>query len=224
MSSGVTKGDLAVNAAHGLLKGLPFVGESLAQFIFGSLEEIRFRRLQNTLSEVVSILRENGHNPILEREEFVNLLQDVAPEIARSVSEERRVLLRNLLSNAVIALNGSKHLHGADLAAKLILEIDPPGLVVLSELSKCKSKNSYIASQPTPRIYDGGEAFDKPTAIVYTIDFEWAIVEEWTMRLRGQRLIGFNSSDARGGFGGLQLTGLGRLLIEWSRSVEAAKA
>jgi hypothetical protein len=40
----LTRGDLALNSAQALLKGIPYVGESLSQFIFRPLQDIRWRR------------------------------------------------------------------------------------------------------------------------------------------------------------------------------------
>jgi hypothetical protein len=44
----------------------------------------------------------------------------------------------------------------------------------------------------------------------------WPVVEEWTHRLREKRLIGFSSTDARGGIGGVFMTELGKMLVEWT--------
>ena len=45
---------------------------------------------------------------------------------------------------------------------------------------------------------------------------EMLLLEEWCWRMRDMRLITFSSGDARGGFGGVGLTPLGRLLIRWA--------
>jgi len=57
----------------------------------------------------------------------------------------------------------------------------------------------------------------KPTEVFHLINYDWPVVEEWTIRLREKRIVGLSSSDARGGFGGLQLTDLGRSVVEWAQ-------
>ncbi len=212
-----TRKDIARNTAQSLLKAVPWIGEALSQFIFGSLEDLRMKRVERTLAEIGEAIHSGGVKARIDTEEFANLLEKVLPHVSRSVSEERRAILRNLLINASHVEPESPKWDEANLAAQLIAEIDTPGLAVLAALSKCKSLNNFMSSQPTPRIFDGGTEFAKPTEAFYTVNFEWPVVEEWTRRLREKRLIGFGSSDARGGFGDLQLTDLGRVVVAWSR-------
>ena len=213
----LTRKDIAQNTAQSLLKAIPWVGEALSQFIFGPLADLRMKRVERTLAELGEAIHESGGKARVDTEEFANLLEKVLPQVSRSVNEERRAILRNLLINAAYVDPGSPKWDHADLAAELVGEIDTPGLAVLAALSKCKSLNNFMSSQPSPRIFDGGTEFTKPTQICNTINYDWAVVEEWTRRLREKRLIGFNSVDARGGFGGLQLTDLGRAVVQWAQ-------
>lgn len=215
----LTTRDIALNIAQSLLKAVPWIGEALSQFIFGPLVELRMKRAERTLAELGEAIRDSGGRARVDTEEFANLLEKVLPQIGRSIREERRVMLRNLLINAAHIEPRSSRWDEADLAAELIEQIDAPGLAVIAALSKCKSRGNFISSQPTPRIFDGGTEFAKPTEVFHVVDFEWPIVEEWVRRLYEKRLIGYGSSDARGGFANLQLTDLGQLVVAWSRQL-----
>lgn len=217
----LTRKDIALNTAQSLLKVVPWVGEALSQFIFGPLADLRMKRVERTLAEVGNAIHSGGVTARVDTEEFANLLEKVLPQVSRSVSEERRTILRNLLINAAHVEPESSRWDEANLTAQLIEEIDTPGLAVLAALSRCQSLTNFMSSQPTPRIFDGGTEFAKPTEVLHTVNFDWPVVEEWTRRLREKRLIVFGSSDARGGFGDLQLTDLGRVVVAWSRQPAA---
>ena len=59
--AGVTRADLSQIAFQAMLKGIPYIGESLNHFIFGPLEEARWRRLEQTLQgEVVCGIERQG--------------------------------------------------------------------------------------------------------------------------------------------------------------------
>jgi len=210
--TGLTRGELAQNTAQALLKGIPFVGEPLSQFIFGPLQDIRWHRLEQTLRELGEALKGPAH---VDTEEFVSLLEKVGPRVARETSEQRRRFFRDLLVNAANVEPGSPAWADANLAADMITEIEPPGLAIIAALNRCSAQQNYLSSQPSPRIFDGGQEFTKPTETFYVIDYRGPVVEEWVYRIKEQRLIGLNSSDARGGFGGITLTPLGRFLVEW---------
>jgi hypothetical protein len=203
-----------------LLKGIPYIGDTLEHFIFGPLAELRMKRIERTLTELGEAIRSEGSRARIDTEEFVNLFEKVLPQINRSVNEKRRVLLRNLLINASFSEPGSPEWDEANLAAELVAEIDTPGLEVIAALSKCREQNNFMSSQPSPRIYDGGTEFGKPTDTYYLVNYDWPIVEEWILRLREKRLLWSQTHDARGGFGGLQLTDLGRCLVKWAMSSE----
>jgi len=44
--------DYAANTIEAILKGVPYIGETLAQFIFGPGAERRIRRIERTLAEI----------------------------------------------------------------------------------------------------------------------------------------------------------------------------
>ncbi len=209
---GLTRGDLAQNTAQALLKGIPFVGEPLSQFIFGPLQDIRWHRLEQTLRELGEALKGPAH---IETEEFVNLLEKVGPRVARETSEQRRRCFRDLLVNAASIESGSAAWADANLAADMIAGIEPPGLAIIAALNRCSAQQNYLSSEPSPRVFDGGQEFTKPTDTFFVIDYGWPVVEEWVYRIKEQRLIWLTSGDARGGFGGITLTPLGRFLVEW---------
>ena len=210
--TGLTPIDLAQNSAQAVLKGIPFIGESLSQFIFGPLQDIRWHRLEQTLGEIGEAVKKGGQ---VDTEEFVALLEKVGPQVARETNEQRRRFFRDLLISAAKEQSASPKWADANLAADLIGEIEPPGLAILAAVGSCVEQAIFLSSQPSPRVFDGSGAFTEQTDTCYLIDYGWPVVEEWVHRLRERRLVGYGSSDARGGFGAVRLTGLGQFLVQW---------
>ena len=73
--------DYSINAFQAILKGIPYIGASLEQFIFGPLNELRMKRIETTLSEIAEALKNKSVNPDLSNEDFINLLESVAPDM-----------------------------------------------------------------------------------------------------------------------------------------------
>ncbi len=105
-----------------------------------------------------------------------------------------------------------------------------PGLVLVAALSKNPANLSTISSRPTTRVYDGdvsiASVIDRPEEVApyREIPFSWPVVGEWTHRLGELRLLGYQSIDARGGFGSVYLTELGLMLARWTAFDEPAAA
>jgi len=103
------------------------------------------------------------------------------------------------------------------MTSSLISQIDMPGLVLVAALSKSPAG-----------VYDAdvsiGDIIERPEEIAtyQEIPFPWPVVQEWAHRLREMRLLGSQSSDGRGGFGGLYLTELGFMLAGWTASASPA--
>jgi hypothetical protein len=77
-------------------------------------------------------------------------------------------------------------------------------------------------SSPCPYIHDGKPLRDHDWEKIadphHPIQYDWTVVEEWVYRLKEMRLIGLGSVDSRGGFGAVQLTKLGDMLVRWTVS------
>ena len=210
-----TKDEL-VNAGQAVLKSIPWIGAGLDQLIFGRLAELRLRRIEATLLEIAEKVG-NSKNYV-ETEEFVNLLEKVAPALARATGEAKRERLRDLLLNAATHDPSASTWAASGLAAELVEELDEPALIAIARLATFNSRERVdLVSKPMPQFVHA-ELFDwdNPTQITPPIRFDWPILEEWMRRLRKKRIITFASHDARGGFGKVQFTDLGDILVRWT--------
>ncbi len=210
-----TKGRVA-NVVHGVLKGVPYIGPPLEHFIFGSLQEIRMKRIEETLSEIAESLGDSGAESVT-NERFVTLLESVAPDLSRSIDEEKRQRFRDLLTNAATLPSETKEWEEAALASTLLREIEAPGLAILAALAQCKkSADITLTSRPVSQVVEGPFDYEEPGEPQHALPYEWVLVEYWARELREKGLIGFGTRDARGGFGRVALTPLGEFLIRWS--------
>lgn len=107
MNFALTRKEETVNAVRAILKGIPYLGESLNQFIFGRLDELRFKRFESTLTEIAERLKESRRDHGVDSEQFINLLEAVAPHLVRAIDDEKRERFRDLLLNAAILCRGS---------------------------------------------------------------------------------------------------------------------
>ncbi|HUT58420.1 MAG TPA: hypothetical protein VNA25_11300 [Phycisphaerae bacterium] len=208
--------DKAIIAAQGALMAVPFVGSSLEHFIFGPLTELRFRRLEQTLSEVTESLgAEKAQAAVNER--FATLLESVAPELGRSVSEGKRQRFRDLLINAAELPEESDEWEEAALASKLLQEMETPALAILAGIARCEpSARATLTSQPVSQVVCGEFDYDNPGEPQHVLPYDWVVVEFWARWLRERRIIHYSSHDARGGFGGVAMADLGRFLVKWT--------
>jgi hypothetical protein len=85
----LTTGDKVRIAVQGTLLAIPYVGSALERFVFGGLAELRMKRVEHTLAEIAVTLGEKKAS-LLVSEDFVNLLEDMAPHLARESDENRR--------------------------------------------------------------------------------------------------------------------------------------
>ncbi len=214
----LSKKEHAVNAARAILKGIPYIGSTLEQFAFGPLEELRMRRIETTLAEVAEALKKCGPDCHVATEEFVNLLEEVLPELSRATNEEKRKCFRDLLTSAAFLDAGEAAWEQAVLARKLLTDLEAPALATIAALANCDAAEPVaLVSRPKPQLVAESEFdWDNPVEESWVIGYDWPIVEEWCQRMREMRLITFGSVDARGGFGGIGLTPLGRLLVRWA--------
>src|SRR5438552_18134957 len=84
-----TTGDRNLNAFRAGLQLIPTVGAALDKLMFGVLDDLRSKRLEETLKEIGEKLEALGlESQVDENEDFGNLLQDVAPPLSRSCNED----------------------------------------------------------------------------------------------------------------------------------------
>ena len=113
----LTSGDYAHNVLQAAIQAVPYIGGSLSQFIFGPLTELRFKRIEQTLTEVAEALEIKGVVSSVANEDFAALLESVLPDLGRSTNEERRQRYRDLLIKSAQLQHGSVLWQDATLGA-----------------------------------------------------------------------------------------------------------
>lgn len=212
----LTRKDQIANAFQGVVRGIPFIGSSLEQFIFGPLNELRMQRIEATLQEVAEAVEKTGLLDGMVKEEFVNLLETTMGDLCRATDERRRERFRDFLINAASLAPKSLEWGETKLVADLLREIDTPGLVIIATISRISSLQPLtLTRRPESQLYDGEFDFDNPGTAQHPLGFEWIIIEEWAIRLKALRVLTFATHDARGGYGGVRLTSLGKFFVRW---------
>jgi hypothetical protein len=164
----------------------------------------------------------------LRSDQFAELLEVTLRHVSTEPSQEKREIYGAFL-RALVRNPGQWD--EARLTSDLIAEIDMPGLVLVTAMAALAGKPMKVvtlSSRPSSRVYEGdlsiGNIIERPEEIATYRDvpFSWPVLEEWTHRLREMRVLGYQSSDARGGFGGVHLTELGFMVARWITAVPAA--
>lgn len=212
------RGRIDPDYVRAVIKAVPYIGESLDFLLFERLNEDRFDRIERTLAEVGKRLEELDVPQVSPAEEFGNLLEEIAPALTRAINEDKRARFRDLLVNAATVSGGSTIWAEANLASRLIVELDPAALAVLAAIERFGGvEPANIVSRPEPQIVPQEDwDWDSPTAGDCVIGYSWPVVEEWCRRLKERRLMQYQSVDARGGFGRVALADLGKVLIRWA--------
>lgn len=179
ISPNLSRNDHLVNAGQAIIKGIPYLGGSLEQFIFGPLNELRMRRFEYTLTEIAENLRERNCPIYVENEYFVNLLESIAPSLSRSLNEERRKCFKNLLLNVAQTQLEDSTWEEAKLASHLLDTIDGPGLAILAAIYKHESDAVYLFQESPPNNLN----------IISDMQYEWTVIKEWAIRLKEMRII-----------------------------------
>lgn len=221
--SEVENKDLVMRAIRVGLKVIS--GGILDDLVFGAIDDARARRLDEWAEAVkrdIEDLKRQGRTVGEAAEEIVKLLEAVVPAVYRETSDEKRERFRDLIVNGFTTPAGDPAWSEAELAKRLLLAIDPPGLTIIAALGRSPERSNSLFSKPSPHLQPGdfgpGDALGKTAALPYT----WVVLEEWVRRLREMRLLGIGghgaSSDSPGGqnFTGLTLTELGRALVHWT--------
>lgn len=219
---GLAIGDIFDAIVRAGLKAIPVFGAAADEVMFGPLEALRRRRLETTLNEVADRVRAFHGIGIRFSEAFANLAESSAPALSRAVQEEKRARFRDLLINAAPLPPDGAAWEETMMVSGLLSQIDAPGLAVVAALSRNPTNRSTVTALPSVRVYDADTSVaeirerSEELGQYHVIPFAWPIVEEWTHRLREMRLLGYQSSDARGGFGTVYLSDLGFMVVRWT--------
>lgn len=214
----LSRAEHAANVGKALLKGIPYIGATIEQFVFGPLVELRMKRIEATLAEFAEAVQRGGSERHVATEQFANLLEEVLPQLGRTTNDDKRTCFRDLLTNATSLDAGDAEWEQADLAKKLLTELEGPALATLAALAKLKDPEAVaLVSRPLPQLVTESEFdWDNPIKGDFVIGYDWPVVEEWWWRMNEMRLVTHKTGDGRGGFGGIGLTRLGRLLVRWA--------
>lgn len=209
-----------VNAIRAAVKLLPSVGDAIDQLAFGPLDDLRLKRVESTLNEILAQVEELGQRPT-QTEEFANLFERTVPSIGRAVNEDVRARFRDLLTNAATLPAYDAAWGETDLAAALLTELDAPSLAILAQVARYDGPQPMaIVSKPVCQVVSEGDFdWENPHLGAHRIGYAWPVVEECARRLRERRLVSFASHNgSNGGFGGVALIALGTLLVRWTVS------
>ena len=213
------------NWARAAVKSIPYIGGSLDELIYGRGNEARWRRIESLLADLGRQMEALGIPPeAVEREEFGDLLEVVAPAARRTGSEDKRRMLRKVLLNASALETGNPDWEAARLAAELVSDLEPPALAVLAALDRMGTKSTgrielardgemaEVRWNRSPQS-EGGPVFRKRIPIPY----DWLVVEHAYRRMSVSypRLVqaGAHGRDVYQGMG---LMPLGSLVIRWA--------
>ena len=156
----------------------------------------------------------------VEKEEFGELLEIVAPAAARAKNEEKRCMLRDLLLNVVTLEEGASEWESAKLAAELISDLEPAALALLAavEFTGPVAKPDRV---DLARREDGGvELRLKSGTRSIAIPFEWLVVEHAYRKISSEPRLVTAGAHGRDVYEGVALTSLGDFLISWARDAE----
>jgi hypothetical protein len=204
----------------------------LMQAVFGTLDERRANRVAATLKEVETRLSKIERRSYVECEEFQSLLETVVPLLARATNEDKRQRLRDLVFNSALVPPGHSDWGEAELAARIVSEIDGPGLAIIAAIGLLPSEAVTMWSLPSPAMFQGDHNFRAEQGGVLVppddlprvhLNYAWDVLVEWMIRLgnSGLRVCQSRWGDAGGrGDGttvgyGLEVRPLGRLLVRW---------
>ncbi len=217
----------AQNVLRAAIKGLPWIGTSLEQLVYGNVDERRWRRMERTLSEVGEEMKRRNIPPdFVLKEDFEQLLRQVASSASESTNEDKRKRFRDLLVNSVTLPEGDPQWESSRLAATYLEQLEGPAFSILAAIA---AENAFddsankvsISRHPEPQVsrLSGQNASDYDTDVVYhALGYEWAVVQSWMEKLLELKLISFGTSAGAKGFGQIQLTVKGSFLVRWTIS------
>ena len=223
----INRTDYAQNVLRAAIKGLPWIGASLEQLAYGNVDERRWRRMERTLSEVGEEMKRRNIPPdFVLKEDFGQLLRQIASSASESTNEDKRKRFRDLLVNSVTLPEGDPQWESSRLAATYLEQLEGPAFSILAAIA---AENAFDGSankvsifrHPEPQVSQlaGVSASDYDNDVVYrALGYEWAVVQSWTEKLFELKLIRSGTSAGEKGFGNIQLTTKGSFLVRWTIS------
>jgi len=209
-----------VDWRRAVLKGIPYLGDSLDEVLYGALEQARWDRVERTLAELAENMRAQEIPPdAVKKEEFANLLEDVAPDLARATGETKRVAFRELLLNASQIEPGAPQWEEARLAHELLARLSLPALEILAGLSKLG-----VAGEPGAivRSLPGGASSEvvlrADESARVRLDHGWTVTSQALRELLEPERQLVLSGGYGAGYKKTGLTGLGEFLVRWTLS------
>jgi hypothetical protein len=128
-----------INAFQAGLLAVPVVGSSLERLLFGTIAEMRSKRVLRTLEEICKKLEEKeAVSQVDDNEDLANFLEKVLPQTARATNENKRKRFRDLVFKAIQVPSGDEAWSGANIAANLLEQIDDVGIELLSYFHRCE--------------------------------------------------------------------------------------
>lgn len=225
-SISLTKSEHTANFFQGMLIGIPHIGPSLEKIFFGGAQELRWKRLEQTLTEVAEALKERDATNGVEKEEFIEFIEKVGPSISRETAEEKRKWFRDLLRNVAMTPAGDPKMEEARIAAELIKQVNAPGLEILAKLnSPVYQHKSVIVSLDRRAAIAILQGESNVMADITPLSYDLGVVEIAIRQLKSHELItgsspivlrkaGYTTGHMTG-YGEVQLTNLGRMFVRW---------
>lgn len=196
--------------------------------ISSGVMEKRMRRIERIIEEVAKGLKAKGYTEeaaakAVEKEEFVELLGEIANDASAATNEDKRGRFRDLLLNAIVLPEGANEWEEARLAAEWLQELEGPALAVLAAMVRCHAhggkwelvyfgyNEAYVSV-----IADPGQGRN-----VIPIAYSATLVLHSRKRLDEMGLIAMNAGkverpyDAKSSGHGDRMTANGELLTEW---------
>lgn len=200
-------------AFQGILKGIPYIGESLNHFIFAQLDEIRWKRVERTLVEVAENVKKL-QKPTDINERFARILEDAIPSVAKETIEQKRLAYVSLLTNS-LSIDTDEKEEEARLALETLQQLSAVAVDILAGAIKAKGIFS-VASHPAPQVYAGkfDEKEPENQVIFHQLNYQWPVVEVWARRMKDKRIITYGSHGKYGFHGGGVML-LGQLVNDW---------
>lgn len=185
-----------------------------------STTDLETRPSRHHMNSILDELRDRAqfHNLSVSfsSRQFEKFLEKVTPLAAKSSSPLNRERYLSLLLKVAQLPESSREWEEADSVLKLMQEIDSAGWEILDPLKSCGDCRATIIGGSTPsHLYLSDQPFENPEGFGFPIMYAWPIVEDWAYRLINRRLLYIASSDARGGFHGISISPLGRLIFKW---------
>lgn len=201
----LTARDHTANLVRMLLGSVPVAGPLLDRGIFGVLDERRMKRVETTLAEIALRVNRMTRETYVHAEHFQAAIETLVPAIAKASNETKRRMLRDLLLHAVVTPPDDPLLDEAELAMRLVQEIDPPGLALIGAAAVLDAQQMLVRTDGPVFAWapEGAQApyeLPPPDEPRVPLPYSPAVLAEWSRRMNPEGLCVFSgmSSSAVG--------------------------